>query len=203
MIKYAEHWVFNPQSHLQITGATLPAPGALGRLLIEQDRHMLMTGMAHADYEVGRLRRRYAPRQLASLVDSENAFRVVPEHAMAALQASDLILAVDVEADLLTGLKRIGLQQLAGDIRRREAEAAVAQLANTTAARARNIVTTNGTRAYNQGRLEQFKELDVGHVLFRAILDDVTSRQCRTRHGLIMATNDPRLKQNTPPLHGH
>lgn len=189
----------------QVAAATIPLPGLLHRLMVEQDRYMLMTGMAHADYEVRRLRARYAPRQLADtpLARLENIFRVIPQDAIDALEARDLILAGDVEADVLTGLKRISLRGLAGELRPREQEAAVQELLETTAARARNIITTNGTWAYNRGRLAQFAEGEVGHVLFRAILDRVTSHQCRTRHGRIMALTDPRLKENTPPLHGH
>lgn len=202
----AEPWVFGrTRTREQVATAAMPLPGTLHRLMVEQDRYMLMTGMAHAEYEVRRLRARYAPRQLADspLARLEASYWLVPVEAMAALEASDLILAADVEADVLTGLKRISLQGLSGEIRPREQEAAVQQLLETIAARARNIVTTNGTYAYNRGRLAQFAEGGVGHVMFRAILDPVTSRQCRTRHGRIMATNDPRLPKNTPPLHGH
>lgn len=195
-------WVLSPQSAEQISAAPNPLPGALGRLLVEQGRYLLMTGMAHADYEVTRLRERYSPRQLARLTDAENQFRVVPTEALESMTARELILAGEVEASVLAGVKRVALQVLAGDLRRKEAERAVQDVLQATAARARNIVTTESTWAYNRGRLAQFGEGGVSHVMFRAIMDAATSQQCRTRHGRIMAMNDPALPRNTPPLHG-
>lgn len=195
--------MLSPASTEQISGASFPLAGALARLLTEQGEYMAMTGMAHAEYEVSRIRQHYAIHQLANLIESERQHRILPVEALQNLRARALILAGDVEAGLLTGLKRIAMRVLAGVTRRREAEAEVQQLLNSTAARARNIVTTEGTRDYNQGRLTQFQIGEVDHVMFRATLDQLTSVQCRTRHGLIMATNDSRLATNTPPLHGH
>lgn len=195
-------WVLSPRSAEQISAEPFPLPGALGRLLVEHGRYMLMTGMAHADYEVIRLRERYAPRHLARLVDAENHFRVVPEEALEALRGRELILAGEVEASVLAEIKRVAMRVLTGDLRRRQAEAAVQEVLQSAAARARNIVTTETTWAYNRGRLAQFRQAEVTHVMFRAVMDAVTSQQCRSRHGRIMAIDDPALPQNTPPLHG-
>jgi len=196
-------WVTRPTSPEQIANATLPLPGQLARLLTQQGEVMLGTGMAHGDYEVRRLLQRYAGGPTPALLRVEANHRVVPVDALRSLHTRSIILAGDVEADVLTGLKRIGMRSLTGQIRPRQAEAAVEQLMQTTAARARNIVTTEGTRDYNAGRVATFKAGEVDHVQFSAILDQKTSHQCRTRHGLIMAMDDPRLKDNTPPLHGH
>lgn len=195
-------WVLAPRSAEQISAEPFPLPGVLGRLLVEHGRYMLMTGMAHADYEITRLRERYAPRQLARLVDVEHQFRVIPVEALEAMRGRELILAGEVEASVLVQIKRVAMQVLTGDLRRREAEAEVQRVLEAAAARARNIITTETTWAYNRGRLAQFRQAEVTHVMFRAVMDAVTSQQCRSRHGRIMAIDDPALPQNTPPLHG-
>ena len=42
---------------------------------------------------------------------------------------------------------------------------------------------------------------DVIGVEFSAIMDDRTTEMCAERHGLVMRLDDPRLPENTPPLH--
>jgi SPP1 gp7 family putative phage head morphogenesis protein len=85
---------------------------------------------------------------------------------------------------------------------RKDAEKAIAELLCVNMNRAELIVTTETTYAYNRGRLSSFHQNDVDYVRFSAVMDARTSPQCRSRHGLIMAMDDPRLPSNTPPLHG-
>ena len=52
------------------------------------------------------------------------------------------------------------------------------------------------------GRLISMKSNDdVIGVEFSAIMDDRTTEICSSRHGLFMRLDDPRLPENTPPLH--
>lgn len=69
--------------------------------------------------------------------------------------------------------------------------------------RLENIARTESTSALNQGRLSRFRESDSGIVAVRffSVLDARTTDICRSRHGLIMMLDDPRLPENTPPLH--
>lgn len=85
---------------------------------------------------------------------------------------------------------------------RDETESRIVDLLQDTQERASLITTTESTYAYNRGRLVSFKENDVDYVRFSAIRDGRTSEQCNSRHGLIMRLDDPRLADNTPPLHG-
>lgn len=69
-----------------------------------------------------------------------------------------------------------------------------------------NIARTETTKMFNFGRVEAFRENSknngiVKAVMFSAILDSRTSDICEARHGLILDINDPRIDQNTPPLH--
>lgn len=70
-------------------------------------------------------------------------------------------------------------------------------------ARLENIARTESTAAFNQGRLAMFRrnaDFVIG-VQFIAIIDDRTTDICRERDGLIMGLDDPRVAENTPPLH--
>lgn len=68
-------------------------------------------------------------------------------------------------------------------------------------ARLENISRTETMAAYNQGRVAMFRDGGVAAVQFAAILDDRTTAICRSRDGLVMELEDPRLAGNTPPLH--
>ena len=65
------------------------------------------------------------------------------------------------------------------------------------------IARTNATIAFNQGRLETFRQQKdfVPYVQFLSILDSRTTDLCEARNGLLFAIDDPDLEQNTPPLH--
>jgi len=72
-----------------------------------------------------------------------------------------------------------------------------------TNAQLENIARTETTAAFNQGRLAMFRrnaDFVIG-VQFIAIHDDRTTNICRERDGLIMRLDDPRVAENTPPLH--
>ena len=69
-------------------------------------------------------------------------------------------------------------------------------------ARIESIARTEITRADSMGRLIEMKgNEDVIGVEFSAIMDDRTTDMCAERHGLVMRLDDPRLPENTPPLH--
>ena len=64
------------------------------------------------------------------------------------------------------------------------------------------MARTEITRADSMGRLVSMKgNEDVIGVEFSAVMDDRTTEICTERNGLIMRLDDPRLPENTPPLH--
>lgn len=65
------------------------------------------------------------------------------------------------------------------------------------------IARTNATSAFNQGRLETFRQAGdfVKFVQFLAILDSRTTDICESRNGRLLRLNSPELAANTPPLH--
>ena len=79
---------------------------------------------------------------------------------------------------------------------------AAPELAAMTQHRLEAIARTEITRADTLGRLAAMKANDdVIGVEFSAIMDDRTTEICASRHGLVMRLDDPRLAENTPPLH--
>ena len=76
------------------------------------------------------------------------------------------------------------------------------ELANMARQRIEAIARTEVTRADSMGRLISMKANDdVIGVEFSAVMDDRTTDMCVERNGLIMRLDDPRLPENTPPLH--
>lgn len=127
--------------------------------------------------------------------------RVIPEQAISAMQARAIILAGDVDADMGAQVKKALVRFLAGKTRQ-ETEVALEDILKSTRERASLITTTETTYSYNRGRLASFAENRVDYVRFSAVMDGRTSPICRSRHGLIMRLDDPRVSGNTPPLHG-
>jgi hypothetical protein len=47
-----------------------------------------------------------------------------------------------------------------------------------------------------------FHDAEVDYLRFSATIDDRTSPQCRSRHGLVLRMGSAELAANIPPLHG-
>jgi len=189
----------------QVSTFILPGAGLLAPILANYAAHVYSIGQAHADLEAEDILKR-AGRKLADedfLLPNVPRFEIwiKPVEAIKALQARQLILAGDFEADLLTQTKQTLMERLLGSPRK-DVEQRLQEVLSINRNRAGLITTTETTYAYNRGRLAGFAEHKVDYVQFSAILDKRTSVQCQTRHGLIMAMDDPRLADNTPPLHG-
>jgi SPP1 gp7 family putative phage head morphogenesis protein len=76
------------------------------------------------------------------------------------------------------------------------------ELSRMSEARIEAIARTEVTRASTLGSLVSMKRNDdVIGVEFSAVMDDRTTEICSDRHGLVMRLDDPRLAENTPPLH--
>jgi len=189
----------------QVSTFVLPGAGLLAPILANYAADIYSIGQAHAGLEVEGILKK-AGRKLAEedfLLPNVPKFEIwiKPVEAIKALQARQLILAGDFEADLLTQTKQALMERLLG-ASRKDVEQRLQDVLRVNRNRAGLITTTETTYAYNRGRLAGFHAHGVDYVQFSAILDKRTSAQCRTRHGLIMVMDDPRLPANTPPLHG-
>lgn len=183
----------------------VPRTSSLNNILAEHSGAIFAAGRAHG-LILCRLAR--GELKLADYTLPEFNFdydadpKVVPLQAIRALENRQMVLAGVFEIDLLTQIKKTLISHLGG-LPRPEAEREIAEVLQSTRNRASLIVTTETTYAYNRGRLASFREANVDYVRFSAVMDARTSPQCRSRHGLVMAMDDPELAANTPPLHGH
>lgn len=180
--------------------------GSLARLLSDHAVEMFAAGRAHGQLLVDEIHQRYRGRKMADIPGFDFEYgedpRVIPEKAIRAMEARSVVLAGDVTGDLTAELKKIMVRYLAGSESRKETEQAVEDLLHSNRERASLITTTETTYSYNRGRLAGFAENRVDYVRFSAVMDGRTSQVCRSRHGLIMRMDDPRVPGNTPPLHG-
>ena len=71
--------------------------------------------------------------------------------------------------------------------------------------RIENIVRTETTKAYNNGRLIEARDPDIADLMtgmeYSAILDSRTTEVCRHLDGRIFKIGDPNLDRLTPPNH--
>lgn len=209
---YLEKVVCHPPvfSVQQIANWQLPHVGELARLLTEHTREIFAVGQAHGDVLVRELHRKFGGRKLAdwqpscqrlSVEMEPDTFWLTPEGALEALEKRSILLAGDVEGSISQTVKKIMLEHLRG-VPRLETEEMVERALETNRNRARLITTTETTYAYNRGRLTAYHENEVDYVRFSAVMDSRTSKQCRSRHGLVMRMDSSLLADNTPPLHG-
>lgn len=188
----------------------LPHVGELVRLLSEHTREMFAVGQAHGNVLVRELHKKYGKRKLADwrpsfrrlAVEVEpETFWLTPEGAIDELEKRSILLAGDVEGSISQAVKAIVLEHLRGAARP-ETEEMIGAALKSNRDRARLITTTETTYAYNRGRLSAYHENEVDYVRFSAVMDSRTSKQCRSRHGLVMRMDSGSLADNTPPLHG-
>lgn len=178
-------------------------PGDYLPLLERYVGHLLVEGMVQGRSDVEFLRSRLQRRgvRLAARVDGEP---VIPEDAIDFIRhrrdlgrffEQDQVDTVRTILD--NGLKEGATVNQVMDALRIALPEAIGK------ARAENIARTEATTAFNQGRMAAFRETKgfVGAVEFMAITDARTTPICMERDGLVLAIDDPRLPDNTPPLH--
>ncbi|MDR1701278.1 MAG: minor capsid protein [Sporomusaceae bacterium] len=180
-----------------------PLPGELGNILTKHALEALAAGQAHARILTDEQHTTFERKnKLAAPISVDPAnFWITPTAAIDALEVRENMLANDVEGELWRDVKKTLLEHLQGATRK-ETITALALLPKVNLRRAELIITTEGTYAYNRGRLKGYQEAQVDYVRFSAVMDMRTSDQCRSRHGKIIAMNSPDLANNTPPLHG-
>ena len=135
---------------------------------------------------------------------------VIPEDAMRFLRSYTPELAGVLERDCLDRVSRAIDESMKAGLsvpeRTMRVSGVLDDLEQFPAHRLAAIARTESLRAYNLGSLSAMARLHnrgrfVEGVEFSAILDGRTTDVCRKRHGLRMRLDDPRLPDNTPPLH--
>lgn len=89
-------------------------------------------------------------------------------------------------------------------ISRAELQRQIQETLRVSSVRAEIIARTETTYAYNQARVQMFRQSQiVSHVRFLAIDDARTTAICRSRNGMLIPIEDTgTISANKPPLHG-
>ena len=112
------------------------------------------------------------------------------------------ILAGDFSIDVLKKTNEVIKNSLLEGTTHQEREKELQKVLDVSKTRIEAIARTEITRAHNLGSLTAMKANDdVIGVEFSAVLDNRTTIMCQERHGLRMRLDDPRLPENTPPIH--
>ena len=144
---------------------------------------------------------------LEKFIETGNEWhKVIPEEAIEWLKGYTPKLAGNFENDVLEKVREVirhsmiegsSLQERIKDLKN-----SIPEVHAMAKHRIEAIARTEITRADNIGNLIAMKSnSDVIGFEFSAILDDRTTDICEERHGLFMKINDPRVAENTPPLH--
>lgn len=161
---------------------------------------VLVEGIVQGDADVRAEERRARAAGVNLKVDGE---AVIPKEAIAFLESRrDLNRFFD--ADQVEKVRTIlGNSLREGATVKQTMDALQTALPGASRARLENIARTEATAAYNQGRVYRFLQSKgfIQAVRFDAILDSRVTDICQHRNGLLFALDDPRLRQNTPPLH--
>ncbi len=159
-------------------------------------RECFLQGMIVADDEIKKMRRKFASNVTAEAVIPEEAVRWMDKwtEKFGEDYYGDLtedvvkVLKTSLENGYSVGEVMIELEKYFG---------------SNNFSRLEVIARTNATTAFNQGRVEMFRQNSdfVPAVQFLSILDARTTDICLERNGKIMLLDSPELAENTPPLH--
>lgn len=149
---------------------------------------------------------RKALESLMSFCNASEWHDVIPEEAVKWLDGYTPKLSGVFEQAVLEKTRDIIQQSMHEGSTLQERMKALREAAPELEAMSKNriesIARTEITRADSMGTLISNKSNDdvIGYE-FSAIMDDRTTDICALRHGLFMKIDDPRLAENTPPLH--
>lgn len=180
--------------------ATIDLDGNFMDLVEAYVGQVLVEGIVQGDADVRAEERRARAAGVNLKVDGE---AVIPKEAIAFIESRrDLNRFFD--ADQVEKVRTIlGNSLREGATVKQTMDALQTALPGASRARLENIARTEATAAYNQGRVYRFLQSKgfIQAVRFDAILDSRVTDICQHRNGLLFALDDPRLRQNTPPLH--
>ena len=180
--------------------AVIQLEGDFQEMVRDFSAEVLVEGMVHGDGEIRSARAR-AVRNGVELKTDGRA--VIPKDAISFLESRrDLNRFFD--PDQVEKVRTIlGIALREGATVPQTMDALQTALPAASRARLENIARTEATAAYNQGRLSRFLQSKgfITAVRFLATMDSRVTDICQHRNGLVFALNDPRLRENTPPLH--
>ena len=127
---------------------------------------------------------------------------VIPKDAVNWINNYVPKLSGNFSSDVLDKTRDVIKNSLQEGTTLQQREKELQKVLDVSKSRIENIARTEVTRAHNLGSLTAMKaNEDVIGVEFSAVLDNRTTPMCSERHGLRMRLDDPRIPENTPPLH--
>ena len=127
---------------------------------------------------------------------------VIPKDAVNWINNYVPKLSGNFSSDILDKTRDVIKNSLQEGTSHQQREKELQKVLDVSKSRIENIARTEITRAHNLGSLAAMKaNQDVIGVEFSAVLDNRTTPMCSERHGLRMRLDDPRIPENTPPLH--
>ena len=127
---------------------------------------------------------------------------VIPKDAVNWINNYVPVLSGNFSRDVLEKTRDVIKNSLQEGTTLQEREKELQKVLEVSNSRIESIARTEVTRAHNLGSLTAMKaNEDVIGVEFSAVLDNRTTPMCSERHGLRMRLDDPRIPENTPPLH--
>ena len=180
--------------------ALIPLEGDFPAMVADFAAEVLVEGLVHASADVRAEEQRARSAGVNLKVDGEP---VVPKDAVAFLE-SRRDLARFFDPDQVQKVRTIlGNSLREGATVKQTMDALQTALPAASRARLENIARTEATAAYNQGRVYRFLQSQgfIVAVQFMATLDSRVTDICQHRNGLVFSLKDPRIRENTPPLH--
>ena len=127
---------------------------------------------------------------------------IIPKNAVDWINGYVPKLSGNFSSDILEKTRDVIKNSLQEGTTLQEREKELQKVLDVSKSRIESIARTEITRAHNLGSLTAMKaNEDVIGVEFSAVLDNRTTIMCQERHGLRMRLDDPRIPENTPPLH--
>jgi SPP1 gp7 family putative phage head morphogenesis protein len=163
-------------------------------------------GFAHARDEVDKAKAYFKKKYAEAEVEASAVEPVVPEDALNWYLTYSIYLAGILDEAILKKAEGIIAQSIQEGLHWKDivkALQASPEFKGFAETRLATIAKTEGTKAYNKGRLEQFRSTDgyVEAVQYSAILDKRTTPLCRSLHGKIMDINNKLVDVYLPPNH--
>lgn len=131
---------------------------------------------------------------------------VIPEETLAWYQSYSVYLAGIYSEAILEKAEGIILESIESGLHPKDIVKVLQnspEFKNFSEHRLETITRTEGTKAYNKGRLDQFKDTGefVRAVQYSAVLDRRTTTLCKRLHGKIMDINNGLINVYLPPNH--
>jgi SPP1 gp7 family putative phage head morphogenesis protein len=163
-------------------------------------------GYGHAKDEVNKAREYFKRKFAEPSLETNPVDGTVPVEAIAWYETYSVYLAGIYSEAILTKAESIVQEALETGMHNKEIVKALQkseEFKNFSENRLQTITRTEGTKAYNRGRLEQFKDVGdfVQAVQYSAVLDKRTTPLCKRLHGKIMDIKNDLVPVYLPPNH--